>query len=311
MSPTSSTSSTTPAAGVSAVIATRDRPELLRQAIAAVLAQDHPGPVECLVVFDRAEPDHSLELERPGRSVRVVANERADGLAGARNTGLAQARHDLVAFCDDDDLWHPSKLSHQVPVLLAGDAPLVTSGISIDFEGVSTLRVLDRTVVTFSELLRDRHTELHPSTFLARRSTLVELGSVDETLPGGFGEDYDLLLRAARVAPLRHVRLPLTTVRWQGNSYFFRRWDAMSDGLAWIVEHYPELESQPAGAARVRAQVGFAHAAAGRRREAAQWTWSAATRNPREPRVVLAALVALGLPPGLVMERLHRHGRGI
>ena len=298
--------------GVTAVIATRDRPVLLREAIDAVLAQDYPGEVECLVVFDQARPDTSLEHRSPGRSVRVTANGHAPGLAGARNTGAESARHDLVGFCDDDDLWHPAKLSHQVPVLLTADPPIVTSGIVVDHDGRRTVRVLARTTVTFGELLRDRHTELHPSTFLARRDTLLDtLGGVDEQLPGGFGEDYDLLLRAARVAPVRHVRLPLTTVRWRGDSYFFQRWDTMAAGLTWLVERYPELESQPAGAARVRAQVAFAHAAAGRRTSAASWAWSALVRNRREPRTALAALVALGLPPSVVMERLHRHGRGI
>ena len=45
---------------VSVVIATRDRPEMVREAIAAALGQDYPGPLEVVVVFDQSEPDATL-----------------------------------------------------------------------------------------------------------------------------------------------------------------------------------------------------------------------------------------------------------
>ena len=45
---------------VSAVVCTRDRPELLRKAIAAILGQDYEGRIECIVVFDKSEPDQTL-----------------------------------------------------------------------------------------------------------------------------------------------------------------------------------------------------------------------------------------------------------
>ncbi|HKQ02174.1 MAG TPA: glycosyltransferase, partial [Actinomycetes bacterium] len=40
---------------VSVVVPTRDRPELLRRAVTAILSQTYPGPVECLVVFDQSD----------------------------------------------------------------------------------------------------------------------------------------------------------------------------------------------------------------------------------------------------------------
>ena len=41
---------------VSAVIPTRDRPELLARAVQSVLNQSYPGPLECVVVFDQQAP---------------------------------------------------------------------------------------------------------------------------------------------------------------------------------------------------------------------------------------------------------------
>ena len=54
---------------VSVVIPTHARPELVRRAIQSVLDQDYDGPMEVFVVFDRTEPDRTLErLDESGRS---------------------------------------------------------------------------------------------------------------------------------------------------------------------------------------------------------------------------------------------------
>ena len=146
-----------------------------------------------------------------------------------------------------------------------------------------------------------------------RRSLLEErVGPVDEQVPGGFGEDYEFLLRAAKVHPVVNVREALTVVRWGSQSFFFRRWETMAAGLTWILDRYPEFEQSREGSARVMGQVAFAHASMGDRKTALRWAGRAARRNVREPRAALAACVALGLlRPDTVMTQLHRRGRGI
>ena len=106
---------------VSAVVATRDRPELLRETLAAIASQDYEGVVETVVVFDQTEPDLDLQVVGGDRPVIVVANERSPGLQGARNTGIARSMGELVAFCDDDDVWAPAKIRRQVEVLDANN----------------------------------------------------------------------------------------------------------------------------------------------------------------------------------------------
>lgn len=299
---------------VSVVIATRDRPEMVREAIDSVYAQTLDGDIEVIVVADQSEPDLGLVRREARRSTRVISNTRSVGLAGARNSGIEAATGDYVAFCDDDDLWLPEKLERQVAALAASPgAGLSTCGIQVHYGGETFSRSLDTDLVTFDDLLRDRHTELHPSTFVMRREALLEeIGFVEEDVPGGFGEDYEFLLRAARAHAVVNVRDVLAVVRWGQQSFFFRRWETMAAGLTWLLDRYPEFTGSRRGSGRVMGQIAFAHAAMKRRRSAAAWVGRALMANPAEPRVYLALAVAASvLTPDTVMERLHRHGRGI
>ncbi len=298
---------------VSVVIATRDRPEMVREAIEAVRGQDYPGAVEVVVVFDQSDPDLSLHVDSVSRPVSVITNQHSTGLAGARNSGIEAARGTFVAFCDDDDVWEPTKLREQLELLMTTpEAVLCTTGITVRFRGEDHPRVLERDVVTFADLLVDRHTELHPSTFVFRRDALIEIGMVDEAVPGGFGEDYDLLLRAAMRHDVLNLRRARVLVRWGDQSFFFQRWQTMAEGLSWLLHRYPQFETTPRGAARIRGQIAFAQAAQGKRREAARTAGSALRRRWREPRAYLALAVAGGVvSPPRVMRTLHKFGRGI
>ncbi|MDT0302265.1 glycosyltransferase [Streptomonospora wellingtoniae] len=298
---------------ITAVVPTCDRPDLLRRTLEHIRCQDYPATVHTIVVFDGTEPDHSLASADGHRPVRVLANSAAPGLAGARNTGVLAAPTELVAFCDDDDVWLPGKLRAQAAVLCAEPGTeLVCCGIRVRYDGSESDRLLQRSSVDFADLLRSRLTELHPSTFLLRRSALVEgCGGVDEQIPGGYGEDYELLLRLSRRAPIRTVAEPLVRVLWHRRSHFGGRWQTISAALRWLLAAYPEFRLVPRGYARVAGQIAFAEAAAGRRGAAVEWAAAALRAHWGEPRAYLAAAVACGASAGAVLRILHRRGRGV
>lgn len=299
---------------VTVVIATRDRPVLLRRAVESVLEQRYDGDIEVLAIFDQSDPEDDLARDDAHRRVRVLRNARVPGLAGARNTGITTATTDLVAFCDDDDLWLPGKLAAQV-ALLDEDPGLemVTAGVLVEARGRVSTRVLDRDRITHAELLRSRVSEAHPSTYLFRRAALVDgIGLVDEDLPGSYAEDYDLLLRAARRHPVGAVTLPLAKVFWHRSSFFAERWKTIIDALDHLIAAHPELATEPSGLARIEGQQAFAHAAMGDRRGA----WTTARRalghDRREPRAWLALAVATGaVRSEWVLRALQATGRGI
>lgn len=297
---------------VSVVIATRDRPQLLRQALDAIAAQDYEGDVESIVVFDQSEPDRTLERAKGRRRVRVLANSHAPGLAGGRNTGAGAATGELLAFCDDDDAWMPPKLDAQVALLAANpDAAVATCGVQVEYDGKAIARSSGLTEITFDDLLASRVMEAHPSTVVVRRDAFAEIGPVDEALPGSYAEDYEWLLRAARRTRIVTVARPLVRVLWHRTSFFSQRWEMIASALTHLLEKYPEFERSPKGLARVTGQIAFASAASGRRDQAWRWARRTLSADPRQPRAYLALAVAAGLPASAVVRFLNSRGKGI
>jgi glycosyltransferase involved in cell wall biosynthesis len=297
---------------VDVVIATRDRPALLRRAVDAVLAQSYDGAIRVTAVFDQSDADLSLERDDGRRSVRVCQNERTPGLPGARNTGVAASSSPLVAFCDDDDVWLPGKLAKQVARFDDDAVEVATTGIVVVAGDRRTPRVVESGWVAHADLARSRVLAAHPSTFVFRRSAFEAIGPVDETIPGGFAEDYEWLLRAARRTRIAAVPEPLVEVHWHRASFFADRWRTIVDALDYLVDAHPELAGDATGHARILGQQAFARASLGERRAAARTAIAAARRSPTEARAYLALAVASGaVSSERVLRTLQRFGRSV
>ncbi len=298
---------------VSVVVATRDRPEMLRTAIDAITVSDYAGPIETIVVFDQSEPDETLADDDGHRPVRVIRNTRTLGLAGARNSGVLAATGRWLALCDDDDEWFPTKLRRQVDRLNEQPAArLATCGISVHFDGDDFVRIPVEDRLTFDAFLDDRMTEVHPSSFVMDRIWFIEeVGLVDEELPGSYAEDYDVLLRASRCSQIVSAGEPLVRINWHPSTYFRDRWKMIDEALGFLVDKHPEFQQAPAGLARIRGQQAFAAAAAGERRRALSLVKETMALRPTEKRSILALAVAGGVPADFLLRLAHRFGRGI
>lgn len=298
---------------MTAVVPAHARPVELRQAIDAIVDQDYDGDLDVIVVFDRAEPDLSLEREEP-RRVRVMPNGRTPGLAGARNTGIMSSSAELVAFCDDDDYWNPEKLRKQVEALLNNkEAEVVACAMVVESGERSTDRLAGTSLVTFDQLLRSRMAMVHSSSLVFVRTALLEgIGLVDEDIPGSQNEDWDILIRAARRHPIINVDEALVHVRWNAKSHFRRDWQTKIDSAVWMLDHHPELRANSRGAARVMGKIAFAYASAGERAKALRWAGRAWRLDPRQWRSYLAVAVC-PYPPagGRLLGYLNGIGRGV
>src|SRR5512135_2005660 len=100
---------------VSIILPVYNGERYVSQAIESVLSQTYV-PTE-LIVVDDGSIDNSASIARSYKEVHFIRQSN-QGVAVARNSGIAAARGTIIAFIDQDDLWTPNKLDVQVHYLL-------------------------------------------------------------------------------------------------------------------------------------------------------------------------------------------------
>ena len=121
------------------------------------------------------------------------------------------------------------------------------------------MRIPDSDRLTFPMLLASRVADAHISSAMFRKEALFDrIGLFDEVIPGGYSEDYEWTLRAARSVPMAIVREPLVDVRWGTASYYKDRWHTIDEALGYLLDEFPEFATDPRGQARVEGQQAFA-----------------------------------------------------
>jgi glycosyltransferase involved in cell wall biosynthesis len=100
---------------VSCIIPVYNGERYLAEAIESVRAQTY-RPIEVIVVDD-GSTDGSADIAQSYDDARYIYQPN-QGVAVSRNTGIAAAQGDYVAFLDQDDRWTPDKLSVQMGYLL-------------------------------------------------------------------------------------------------------------------------------------------------------------------------------------------------
>ncbi len=102
---------------ISVIIPAYDRQEQLDRAVQSVACQTGLGDafsVELIVVDDASPTPQKVAVSAPGLELRLERHAANQGAAAARNTGIASATGDYIAFLDSDDTWRPEKLAAQI-----------------------------------------------------------------------------------------------------------------------------------------------------------------------------------------------------
>jgi GT2 family glycosyltransferase len=243
--------------GVSILIVTRDRRADLDRLLASLRALEYPADrVEIVVVEETDDP-------RPLPGVHYVSIPRRDrGLGYARNLAVAAARHDVVAFTDDDCVVTADWLRELTAPLGAADVAGVAGAVL----------VRDTTAVGFAEntlgfpggglryLVAAGGKPVPTATASTcnccyRKAAVQEAGGFDEAARLG-GEDSLLAARIAARHPLLYTPRAVVYHRARGSlggvfRWFLRRGAAEVDAAA--------LAPDPGAARReiLRASLGF------------------------------------------------------
>jgi glycosyltransferase involved in cell wall biosynthesis len=105
---------------VSTIIPVYNRPDLLREAVASVLAQTY-RPIEIIIVNDGSTSETVSvceELAAAHPKIRILHQENA-GPGAARERGRLAARGEFIQYLDSDDRLLPEKFEQQVAALRA------------------------------------------------------------------------------------------------------------------------------------------------------------------------------------------------
>lgn len=184
---------------VSAVIPTRNRPDLVCRAVRSALNQTYPN-LEVVVVVDGPDPATVAALEALHEPrVRIVALSENVGGSEARNIGAREARGKWIAYLDDDDEWFPSKTAIQLNKTLGGNVSANFSACRYVEQNPTLSRTMPRDFPRENEELSEyiycRGGVLLTSSFIINKSLLMDV-SFTKGLPNN--QDTDWLLRAGR-----------------------------------------------------------------------------------------------------------------
>jgi glycosyltransferase involved in cell wall biosynthesis len=91
---------------ISAIVTTRNRPQLLGLALESVLEQSEQG-FELIVVDDASDPPAAVAADP---RIHLVRLDVRSGVSKARNAGISAATAPLLCFLDDDDMMTVDRL---------------------------------------------------------------------------------------------------------------------------------------------------------------------------------------------------------
>lgn len=181
---------------ISAVIPCHNYGRFLPDALASVQAQSRA--VSEIVLVDDGSTDGSAEIARALAPDIVIVSQPQGGIARARNTGLAAAKGDLIAFLDADDIWPADSLSSRIAPLEADPAVAGSFGMVEQF----LCPMVDAATRARLHCPPGRVAARLMGALLVRRSAAMQVGAFDTALSVGETMDWISRLTAldARIA---------------------------------------------------------------------------------------------------------------
>jgi glycosyltransferase involved in cell wall biosynthesis len=226
---------------VSVIIRTFNRAHSITQAINSALQQTYTD-FEILVVDDGSTDDTPEAVQSfADPRIRVLRHHTNLGVGAACNTGIAAANGEYVAWLDSDDLWLPEKLQRQVAFLQRyPEVDAVFSDVCIHDKDIEVPSLTEH-MSAFRRFVDGRpfgaefvvsqrqmylcllqEVPIKPTALVVRRGVFDKVGVFDESARSG--EDWEFLLRLARVSSFGYINQPLAEMNWTPDSTYHRFW---------------------------------------------------------------------------------------
>ena len=317
---------------VSVIMPVYNVEKYLAQAIKSVLAQTFTDFE--LVIVDDGSTDGSAAIYSSFDDPRIrIITQKNRGLAGARNTGIRNARGAYIALLDSDDLWHPEKLERHVAHLEAhprvgvsycGSEFINERGESLNLFMAPRLNDIDAGYILCRNPIGNgsapvfRAKVFEDIAFARNTADGPERWFFDETFR--YGEDIECWMRIAALTEWRFqgIAEPLTLYRVvpgtlsANTERMFEYWSLM---LARVQDYAPDLVATHGKKARAYQIRYYARRAVqeGQKWKALTHLRQALTLYPwmviEEPRrtvVTIGAVALSAIMPRQMFDRLQR-----
>jgi len=193
---------------ISVVIPSYNAAPVICRAVDSVLAQTY-SDYEIIVVDDGSTDDTAEVVKEYGDRVRYIYQDNA-GSSVARNTGIAAARGQWIAFLDADDEWLPDKLRLQAELLARNPDLRWCATNYIKTDGMRSAPSISPSIIKnalagreyvesyFLEAAKDR-CHASTTTVVVRRDVFAKIGGFDQKFLRG--QDIDMWWRIAHLYP--------------------------------------------------------------------------------------------------------------
>ena len=196
---------------ISVIIPTYNRESSIEAAVRSVINQTYSN-LE-IIIIDDGSTDNTEQIISNIQDDRITYHRQENGGASkARNTGVALATSDIIAFHDSDDIWRPEKLESQMNywnehpqyefiycgfVMHCNDGSVINAPVYQDGTKLSG-NIFDTLLIK---------NMVGTPAMLMKKEVFEEVNGFDTSLP--CFEDWDLALRIARNHQLGFVDKPL------------------------------------------------------------------------------------------------------
>ena len=193
---------------VSIIVPVYNRAHLISRSVGCLVTQSYYN-LDIILVDDCSSDDIEGAVAELGDSrIRLIRRKRNGGSSAARNTGIAAAKGNLIAFHDSDDLCVFDKIERQMRALekLPEDYIGIYTAVlfypKVNLDTYSEMKPRIRPLANSSPLSGDMYKAtvggnvMNLPTMLLKKKALVAAGELDERLRNNV--DWDLTLRLTK-----------------------------------------------------------------------------------------------------------------
>lgn len=223
---------------ISIVVPSFNQGRYIEQTITSVLGQNYSNFE--LIVIDGGSTDQTLEIiDRYARSISYFVSEPDRGQADAINKGFREAKGDILAWLNSDDMYLPCTLSKIANVFGKSTEPKLVYGGCLHFRekkseahGVMPID-FDEELLTYYDYI------IQPSTFWTR-SLWEKAGELNEFYH--YVLDWDWFIRASKICKFTAIQEYLSIYRLHEEHKTGTGGDRRAKEIVKVVENYANEE---------------------------------------------------------------------